>query len=73
MNTIKKIHRDLFEEQFEIVFGEEQTLNAGTSQVLFRRKQAFLKNKLTGEIISTDVFTDSEEYGELLVLEKFCL
>lgn len=71
-NKIKKISRRSFEEQFEIIFGKEQTLNSGTNNVLFNQKQAFLKNRKTGEIVPTNIFASSEELGELLVIEAFC-
>lgn len=72
MDTIVKIDRNLFDELFEIVFGEEQTLNSGTSKVLFNQKQAFLKNRETGEITPTGIFASAEELGELLVIETYC-
>lgn len=73
INTIKKINNIDFDETFEIVFGEEQTLNPGTVKVLFHQKQALLKNRITGEITSTEIYSNSEELGALLVKEKFCI
>ena len=72
MNNVEKISRSSFDEQFEIVFDKGQILNSGTTKVLFNQKQAFLKNKATGDIVPTNVFASSEELGELLVIEQFC-
>ena len=70
---LEKINKSDFEEQFEIFFSSEQTLNSGTSKVLFNQKQAFLKDKETGEVIPTDVFANSEELGEAMVIERYCI
>jgi len=72
MNNIEKMSRSSFDEKFEIIFGEAQTLFSGTSKVLCNQKQAFLKNKMTAEIIPTDIYSTSEELGELLVIEQLC-
>ncbi len=72
MDNNEKISRSSFDEQFEIVFGQEQTLNSGTIKVLFNQKQAYLKNRKTGETIPTNIFASTEEVGELLVIETFC-
>lgn len=72
MHNYGKISRSSFDEQFEIIYGEEQTLNSGTSLPLFNQKQALLKNRHTGEIIPTNIFAGNEEIGELMVIEKFC-
>ena len=72
MKNIEKMNRSSFDEKFDIIFGEPQTLFSGTSKVLFNQKQAFLKNKMTAEIIPTDIYSTSEELGELLVIEQLC-
>lgn len=69
---MEKMSKKEFEEKFEIVFGSEETLNSGTSNVLFNQKQAFIKDKKTGEIRPTEIYASSEDFGELLVIEKFC-
>lgn len=69
---MKKINRGLFDEQFEIFFGREQTVICGKTMIFSYQKQAFLKNRFTNEIISTNIFASSEEYGELMVIETFC-
>lgn len=73
MNNIEKINRKKFSEQFEIIFREAQTLNSGTSKVIFNQKQAHLKNRITGEIIPTNIFASDEEHGELMVIENYCI
>jgi hypothetical protein len=72
INTVNKTSRILFDERFEILFSEEQTLNLGKINVLFKQKEALLKNRVTGEILPTNIFASSEEFAELLVIEKFC-
>ncbi len=71
-NPIEKMSRTLFDETFEILFGEEQTINSGTSKVMFNQKQALLKNRATGEIFQTNVFASDKELGESLVIENYC-
>lgn len=71
-NNLTKISRALFDQQFEIVFGKDQKLDWGTNKDLSNQKQAFLKNFKTGEIVPTNIYASSEEFGELLVIEKFC-
>lgn len=71
-NPIDKISRTSFDETFEILFGEEQTINSGTSKVMFNQKQALLKNRATGEVFQTNVFSSDEDFGELMVIEKYC-
>ena len=72
MSNTEKISRSSFDQQFDIIFRDTQTLNSGTSKVLFNQKQAFLKNKLTDEIIETNIYASDEELGEALVIEQFC-
>ena len=72
MSNIKKMSRSSFDEKFDIIFGEAKTLFSGTSKVLFNQKQAFLKDKITAEIIPTNIYSPSEELGELLVIEQLC-
>jgi len=70
--NIEKITKREFEELFEIFFGEEQTLNAGSGRVLFNQRQAFLKDKGTGEVIPTNLYASSPELGEAMVYERYC-
>ena len=72
-NNVHKISRTSFDETFEIFFGKAQTLNPDTIKVMFDQKQAFLKNRETGEIIPTNIYASSEEFGELLVIENYCI
>ena len=72
MDNNNKISRSIFDKQFQIIFGEEQTVNSGTSLPIFNQKQAFLKNRNTGEIIPTSIFSSNEEFGELMVFESYC-
>ena len=69
---MEKINRDLFEEQFEIFFGTEQTVICGETMIFSYQKQAFLKNRFTKEIISTNIFACSEELGEWMVINALC-
>lgn len=69
---MKRINRDLFEEQFEIFFGAEQTVKCGETMIFSYQKQAFLKNRFTNEILPTNIFARSEEYGELMVIDAYC-
>ena len=71
-NPGEKISRTSFDETFEILFGEEQTINSSSSKVIFNQKQALLKNRTTGEIFQTNIFASDEELGELLVIETYC-
>lgn len=72
-NSIKKISKAKFDETFEILFGEEQTVGAGTPEVMANVKQALIKDRATGEISKTNIFTQDEEYGKSLVIDSYCL
>ena len=73
MNTFTSISRQEFDRTFEIILGEEQTLDPGTIKVLFGQRRVLLKHRITGEIIDTDIYSPSEEIGALLVIENYCI
>ncbi|MBC7629317.1 hypothetical protein [Ferruginibacter sp.] len=62
----------LFYETYEILFGEPETINSGTSKIMSNQRKIILKKKATGELINTAIYSSSEELGELMVLEKYC-
>lgn len=70
---MEKMTKDSFEELYEILFSEKQTLNSGTTEVLFNQKQGLLKNKKKGEIIPTNIFASSEELGRAMIIQKYCI
>jgi hypothetical protein len=72
MNTNEKISRELFDENFEIIFSEEKTLFPGTIRVEFGQREILLKDKSTGKVYTTGLSSNSKDYGELLVYEAYC-
>jgi len=58
-------------EKYEILFGEEPTLNAGTYRVIFNQRHVFLKDKITGTIIPTNRYVSSGEDGTFSIVDFF--
>jgi hypothetical protein len=62
-----------FKNTFEITFGEPKTTDSGKVTVRFNQRQVILKNRVTGQQFDTGITVEvgSEEFGEVLALERF--
>lgn len=69
---MEKINRIDFEENYEILLGEKDKIFSGTSKVIFNQMQVYLKNRINGEIIETNIFSSDKKLGEAMAIEQFC-
>lgn len=62
-----------FKIDYEIIFGNPETINSGKPNVVFDQRKVSIKNRNTGQIIETpiSVSSDSESFAEDLVWEWF--